>query len=50
LEYKSTLHLSDLMYCSDNAAMIGRVAVEQYKQNDFINLEDLDIKSRLKDY
>jgi len=47
---KSTLHLSDLMYCSDNAAMIGRVAVEQYKQNDFINLEDLDIKSRLKDY
>ena len=33
-----------------NAAMIGRVAVEQYKQNDFINLEDLDIKSRLKDY
>ena len=50
LEYKSTLHLSELMYCSDNAAMIGRVAVEQYKQNDFINLEDLDIKSRLKDY
>ena len=50
LEYKSNLHLSDLMYCSDNAAMIGRVAVEQYKQNDFINLEDLDIKSRLKDY
>ena len=50
LEYKSTLHLSDLMYCSDNAAMIGRVAVEQYKQNDFVNLEDLDIKSRLKDY
>ena len=50
LEYKSTLHLSELMYCSDNAAMIGRVAVEQYKQNDFVNLEDLDIKSRLKDY
>ena len=49
LEYKSTLHLSDLMYCSDNAAMIGRVAVEQHKQNDFINLEDLDIKSRLKE-
>ena len=50
LEYKSTLHLSQLRYCSDNAAMIGRVAVEQYKQNDFVNLEDLDIKSRLKDY
>lgn len=50
LEYKSTLHLSQLMYCSDNAAMIGRVAIEQYKQNDFINLEDLDIKSRLKEY
>lgn len=50
LEYKSTLHLSQLRYCSDNAAMIGRVAVEQYQQNDFINLEDLDIKSRLKEY
>lgn len=50
LQYKATLHLSDLKYCSDNAAMIGRVAVEQYNQNDFINIEDIDIKSRLKEY
>lgn len=48
--YNTTLHLSQLKYCSDNAAMIGRVAVEQYKENDFISLEDLDIKTRLKDY
>ncbi|QKF74240.1 N6-L-threonylcarbamoyladenine synthase, TsaD subunit [Aliarcobacter faecis] len=48
--YNTTLHLSELKYCSDNAAMIGRVAVEQYKENDFISLEDLDIKTRLKDY
>lgn len=50
LQYDTTLHLSQLRYCSDNAAMIGRVAVEQYKQNDFVNLEDLDTKSRLKEY
>ncbi len=48
--YNTTLHLSQLKYCSDNAAMIGRVAVEQYKENDFISLEYLDIKTRLKDY
>ncbi|QKJ27958.1 tRNA (adenosine(37)-N6)-threonylcarbamoyltransferase complex transferase subunit TsaD [Aliarcobacter cibarius] len=48
--YGTNLHLSDLKYCSDNAAMIGRVAIEQYKNKDFINIEDLDIKTRLKDY
>ena len=35
-QYKTTLHLSSLQYCSDNAAMIGRVALEQYKINDFV--------------
>ena len=49
-KYDTRLHLSELKYCSDNAAMIGRVAVEQYKIGEFINLEDLDIKTRLKDY
>ena len=48
--YNATLYLSELKYCSDNAAMIGRVAIEQYKNNDFIAIEDLDIKTRLKDY
>src|SRR5574344_2178359 len=47
--YGTNLHLSDLKYCSDNAAMIGRIAIEQYKNKDFINIEDIDIKTRLKD-
>ena len=40
--------LSELKYCSDNAAMIGRVAIEQYKQKDFISIDDIDIQSRIK--
>ena len=45
----TNLYLSELKYCSDNAAMIGRVAVEQYKQNDFITIENIDVKSRIKE-
>lgn len=46
----TTLHLSQLKYCSDNAAMIGRVAVEQYKQKEFISIEQIDVQSRLKGF
>jgi N6-L-threonylcarbamoyladenine synthase len=45
----TNLYLSELKYCSDNAAMIGRVAVEQYKQNDFITIEKIDVQSRIKE-
>lgn len=48
--YNTEIFLSELKYCSDNAAMIGRVAIEQYKNKDFIKIEDLDIKTRLKEY
>jgi len=48
--HKTTLHLSQLKYCSDNAAMIGRVAIEQYKINDFVSIEEIDIQSRVKDF
>lgn len=44
------LYLSELKYCSDNAAMIGRVAIQQYKQKDFVSIEQIDIKSRLKEF
>lgn len=47
--HNTSLYLSELKYCSDNAAMIGRVAVEQYKQNDFILINDIDVQSRIKD-
>lgn len=46
-QYHCTLHLSSLQYCSDNAAMIGRVAVEQYKTGDFTPLNELDVFSRV---
>lgn len=47
--YNAELLLSELQYCSDNAAMIGRVAVELYERGSFIELADLDVlpKSRL---
>ena len=44
------LFLSELKYCSDNAAMIGRVALEQYKINEFVSIEDIDVQTRLKGF
>ena len=49
-KHKTNLYLSELKYCSDNAAMIGRVAVEQYKQNDFISIDEIDVQSRIKEF
>lgn len=47
--HNADLLLSELKYCSDNAAMIGRVAVEMYKNSMFSSLDALDIapKSQL---
>jgi N6-L-threonylcarbamoyladenine synthase len=42
------LLLSELKYCSDNAAMIGRVAVEMYKNKMFSSLDSLDISPKSK--
>ena len=39
--YNSELLLSELKYCSDNAAMIGRVAIEMYEKKMFSNLDTL---------
>lgn len=47
-EHNTILHLSKLKYCSDNAAMIGRVAIEQYKKEDFTSIEDISIQTRVK--
>ncbi|ADG91980.1 metalloendopeptidase, glycoprotease family [Arcobacter nitrofigilis DSM 7299] len=47
-KYATALMLSELKYCSDNAAMIGRVAVEQYKVSDFIKIDELDVQTRVK--
>jgi len=47
--HNAKLLLSELQYCSDNAAMIGRVAVDMYKSNMFSHINELDIapKSQL---
>jgi N6-L-threonylcarbamoyladenine synthase len=47
-QYDATLLLTPLQYCSDNAAMIGRVAIEQYFQEDFTPIDSLDIQCRLR--
>ncbi len=49
-KHKMELFLSELKYCSDNAAMIGRVAIEQFENKDFTSIEDIDVKTRLKGF
>lgn len=49
-KHNTTLMLSELKYCSDNAAMIGRVAIEQYKKSDFVAIDDIDVQSRVKGF
>lgn len=44
--YKANLLLSDLKYCSDNAAMIGRVAIEMYEKKMFTSLSELNSAPR----
>jgi len=46
-KYGFNLIYPELKYCSDNAAMIGRIAVEMYKNKDFSDL-DLSIKARVE--
>ena len=47
--YDCPVLLAELKYCSDNAAMIGRVAIEQYNNSEFISYNNIDIKSRIKE-
>lgn len=47
-EFGKTLHVAPLVYCSDNAAMIGRYAVEAYEKKQFIDPHDIDIVSTKK--
>ena len=44
--YKARLLLSELHYCSDNAAMIGRVAIDMYKAQMFTSLEELNVVAK----
>lgn len=44
--FGTELLLSELKYCSDNAAMIGRVAIEMYNKEIFSSHEALYVSSR----
>lgn len=46
-EYNATLLLAPLEFCSDNAAMIGRVAIESYRRNEFASVETLQTRPRI---
>ncbi len=43
--YNVKLLLSELRYCSDNAAMIGRVGVEMYKKDVFSKINTVEARS-----
>ena len=47
-EFGKTMHVAPLKYCSDNAAMIGRYALEAYDKKLFIDPDTIDIKSTKK--
>jgi len=46
--HNAKLLLSQLKYCSDNAAMIGRVAVEMYEKKMFTSIQKLNSAPRSK--
>ncbi len=46
--YGAKLLVSELQYCSDNAAMIGRVAIEMYEKKQFSSLDELEIVPKSK--
>ncbi|MDD5211023.1 MAG: tRNA (adenosine(37)-N6)-threonylcarbamoyltransferase complex transferase subunit TsaD [Sulfuricurvum sp.] len=46
--YKVPLLLAALEFCSDNAAMIGRAAVEEYARDNFVNYTDVMVNARCK--
>ena len=47
-EFGKTLHVVPLEYCSDNAAMIGRYALDAYEKKQFIDPNKIDIVSTKK--
>ena len=46
---KAKLYTAKMEFCSDNAAMIGRCAVEAYQKGAFVDIADLKVRSSSKD-
>ncbi len=47
-EFDMDLRVAKLKYCSDNAAMIGRYAIEAYSYKDFTDIEHIEVKPKIK--
>ncbi len=47
-EFGKTMHTAPLEYCSDNAAMIGRYALDAYERKLFIDPNEINIASNRK--
>ena len=46
--YNGSLLLAPLEFCSDNAAMIGRAAVEEFERGNSVNYNDVIVNARCK--
>lgn len=46
--YKAPLLLAPLEFCSDNAAMIGRAALEESARDNVVNYTDVNVNARCK--
>ncbi len=44
--YNAKLLLAPLEFCSDNAAMIGRIAIDMYERSSFSSIKSLHVSSR----
>ena len=47
-EFGKRMHVAPLKYCSDNAAMIGRYAIDAYEREAFVDPNEIDIVSTKK--
>lgn len=47
-EFGKQMHVAPLEYCSDNAAMIGRCAIEAYKKGEFEDACNIKVQSTKK--
>jgi N6-L-threonylcarbamoyladenine synthase len=47
-EFVKRMHVAPLKYCSDNAAMIGRYALDAYEREAFVDPNEIDIVSTKK--
>lgn len=47
-EFKKTMHVAPLEFCSDNAAMVGRYGIDAFERKQFIDPDAIDIVSTKK--